>query len=226
MERIGNPSSIRHRRMDGQAVVMFTLALLIMLMMAGLAVDASGAWFQSNDDGDALTLTRDHLTSNGNAIKYGADGADSMSTVERLVCEALFDRRDGNGALGAASPMTGANSKVTVYAYELPESKTGAADRLIGIEVRIDSSYGTTFMRIAGKDAVPVASVVDFTINPYSNQEVYDADGTARSRGFIATYKVVDGRATRLSRSTITTDSSMPASLKEKVDDALEQIRA
>ena len=63
--------------------------------------------------------------------------------------------------------------------WEVPETKTGSMNRLIGVEVTVTGTYRCVFAQTFGFRSIPVKNAITFTINPYSSTEVWrqDANG-------------------------------------------------
>ena len=66
-------------RMRGQALVMFVLVSAALVMVLGLAIDASGGWWKSQRQNDAIEIAKESALSRSNEIKFDAtDSTPSM----------------------------------------------------------------------------------------------------------------------------------------------------
>lgn len=145
MERFGKEST------RGQALVMFVLVAAVLVMVLGLAIDASGAWWKSQRQNDAIEIAKESA-SRSNEIKFNA--TDSTRALDEIIYSSLTENlRDLGG------------SEVSVTSWEVPETKSGSMNRLIGVEVSVTGTYRCVFAQTFGFASVPVKNTITFTIN-------------------------------------------------------------
>lgn len=154
------------RRMRGQALIMFVLVSAALVMVLGLAIDASGAWRKSQRQNDAIEIAKESALSRSNEIKF--DATDSTRAIDEIIYASLTENLKDIES-----------SEVSVTSWEVPETKTGSMNRLIGVEVAVTGTYRCVFAQTFGFRSIPVKNTITFTINPYSSTEVWrqDANG-------------------------------------------------
>ena len=105
MERFGKGTT------RGQALVIFVLVAAVLVMVLGLAIDASGAWWKSQRQNDAIEIAKESALSRSNEIKFNA--TDSTRALDEIIYSSLTENlRDLGG------------SEVSVTSWEVPETKT------------------------------------------------------------------------------------------------------
>lgn len=202
MKRLGSNSA------PGQSLVMFALVATALVMVLGLAIDASGGWWKSQRQNDSLEIAKESALSRSNEIKF--DASDSTKRITDIVYSSL------TGNLGDLT-----SSKVTVTAWEVPESKTGSMNRLIGVEVSVTGTYRCVFAQTFGFASIPVKNTITFTVNPYSSTEVWRQ--TPNGHG----YRLVkqDGEPVgREGYETLTTGSDISDALSAAIDKGLAEL--
>lgn len=152
--------------MCGQALIMFVLVSAALVMVLGLAIDASGGWWKSQRQNDAIEIAKESALSRSNEIKF--DATDSTRAIDEVVYSSLTENLKDIES-----------SEVSVTSWEVPETKTGSMNRLIGVEVTVTGAYRCVFAQTFGFSSIPVKNTITFTINPYSSTEVWrqDANG-------------------------------------------------
>lgn len=154
MERFGKAGT------RGQALVMFVLVAAVLVMVLGLAIDASGAWWKSQRQNDAIEIAKESALSRSNEIKFNA--TDSTRALDEIIYSSLTENLRDLGS-----------SEVSVTSWEVPESESGSMNRLIGVEVSVTGTYKCVFAQTFGFGSIPVKNTITFTINPYSSTEVW-----------------------------------------------------
>lgn len=144
----------------GQALVMFVLVAAALVMALGLAIDASGGWWKSQRQNDAIEIAKEAALSRSNEIKF--DATDSTRAIDDVIYSSLKEN---------LSELEG--SEVAVTSWEVSESESGSMNRLIGVEVSVTGTYKCVFAQTFGFGSIPVKNTITFTINPYSSTEVW-----------------------------------------------------
>lgn len=144
----------------GQSLIMFALVATVLVMVLGLAIDASGAWWKSQRQNDAIEIAKEAALSRSNEIKF--DATDSTRAIDDVIYSSLKEN---------LSELEG--SEVAVTSWEVSESESGSMNRLIGIEVSVTGMYKCVFAQTFGFGSIPVKNTITFTINPYSSTEVW-----------------------------------------------------
>lgn len=144
----------------GQALVMFVLVAAALVMVLGLAIDASGGWWKSQRQNDAIEIAKEAALSRSNEIKF--DATDSTRAIDDVIYSSLKEN---------LSELEG--SEVAVTSWEVSESESGSMNRLIGVEVSVTGTYKCVFAQTFGFGSIPVKNTITFTINPYSSTEVW-----------------------------------------------------
>lgn len=144
----------------GQALVMFVLVAAALVMVLGLAIDASGGWWKSQRQNDAIEIAKEVALSRSNEIKF--DATDSTRALDEVIYSSLKQN---------LSELKG--SEVSVTSWEVPESESGSMNRLIGVEVSVTGTYKCVFAQTFGFGSIPIKNTITFTINPYSSTEVW-----------------------------------------------------
>lgn len=144
----------------GQALVMFVLVAAALVMVLGLAIDASGGWWKSQRQNDAIEIAKEAALSRSNEIKF--DATDSTRALDEVIYSSLKQN---------LSELKG--SEVSVTSWEVPESESGSMNRLIGVEVSVAGTYKCVFAQTFGFGSIPIKNTITFTINPYSSTEVW-----------------------------------------------------
>ena len=161
--------------MPGQVLISFALAFIVLLGFAALAVDATGAWMADQKQEEALTAVREAVMSHQNAIKYGEyisdrEGSEpSTKTAFKICGDAIGD----NLGRGADKQTDAKLSRIEIYVYELPESKTGPADRYIGVMVKAEAAWKPFFGGTVGLKNIPIKNEIAFVVHPYSQTQVF-----------------------------------------------------
>lgn len=142
-------------RMGGQVLPLVGVMLTVMLCMCALAVDLGGAWRVEAAQKQRLELAKEAVMADLVVVKT------STSATNRASWDAAN-----------ALALDGYAGQVTVWAAELPESVTGALDRLVVVRVELSQTYESTLAGLMGKGEIPVSSAITFSINPYSSTVV------------------------------------------------------
>lgn len=158
---------------EGQVLITFVAALLVLVAFAGLAVDSIGAWRVGQMQLDALQSVKETVMNAQEAIKFGAGHTGDNASVDAL--ESVIREHFGN------MKTTSAVGKLEVQAYELPESQSGLADRYIGVRISTDGTYKTTIASAVGLVKIPVKNELVFLVHPYSSRQVWRPTSGAAS---------------------------------------------
>lgn len=158
---------------EGQVLITFVAALLVLVAFASLAVDSIGAWRVGQMQLDALQSVKETVMNAQEAIKFGAGHTGDNASVDAL--ESVIREHFGN------MKTTSAVGKLEVQAYELPESQSGLADRYIGIRISTDGTYKTTIASAVGLVKIPVKNELVFLVHPYSSRQVWRPTSGAAS---------------------------------------------
>lgn len=158
---------------EGQVLITFVAALLVLVAFAGLAVDSIGAWRVGQMQLDALQSVKETVMNAQEAIKFGAGHTGDNASVDAL--ESVIREHFGN------MKTTSAVGKLEVQAYELPESQSGLADRYIGVRISTDGTYKTTIASAVGLVKLPVKNELVFLVHPYSSRQVWRPTSGAAS---------------------------------------------
>lgn len=158
---------------EGQVLITFVAALLVLVAFAGLAVDSIGAWRVGQMQLDALQSVKETVMNAQEAIKFGAGHTGDNASVDAL--ESVIREHFGN------MKTTSAVGKLEVQAYELPESQSGPADRYIGVRISTDGTYKTTIASAVGLVKIPVKNELVFLVHPYSSRQVWRPTSGAAS---------------------------------------------
>lgn len=158
---------------EGQVLITFVAALLVLVAFAGLAVDSIGAWRVGQMQLDALQSVKETMMNAQEAIKFGAGHTGDNASVDAL--ESVIREHFGN------MKTTSAVGKLEVQAYELPESQSGLADRYIGVRISTDGTYKTTIASAVGLVKIPVKNELVFLVHPYSSRQVWRPTSGAAS---------------------------------------------
>lgn len=159
--------------LEGQVLITFVTALLVLVAFAGLAVDSIGAWRVGQMQLDALQSVKETVMNAQEAIKFGAGHTGDNASVDAL--ESVIREHFGN------MKTTSAVGKLEVQAYELPESQSGLADRYIGVRISTDGTYKTTIASAVGLVKIPVKNELVFLVHPYSSRQVWRPTSAAAS---------------------------------------------
>lgn len=159
--------------LEGQVLITFVAALLVLVAFAGLAVDSIGAWRVGQMQLDALQSVKETVMNAQEAIKFGAGHTGDNASVDAL--ESVIREQFGN--MKTASAV----GKLEVQAYELPESQSGLADRYIGVRISTDGTYKTTIASAVGLVKIPVKNELVFLVHPYSSRQVWRPTSGAAS---------------------------------------------
>lgn len=158
---------------EGQVLITFVAALLVLVAFAGLAVDSIGAWRVGQMQLDALQSVKETVMNAQEAIKFGAGHTGDNASVDAL--ESVIREHFGN------MKTTSGVGKLEVQAYELPESQSGLADRYIGVRISTDGTYKTTIASAVGLVKIPVKNELVFLVHPYSSRQVWRPTSGAAS---------------------------------------------
>lgn len=159
--------------LEGQVLITFVAALLVLVAFAGLAVDSIGAWRVGQMQLDVLQSVKETVMNAQEAIKFGAGHTGDNASVDAL--ESVIREHFGN------MKTTSAVGKLEVQAYELPESQSGLADRYIGVRISTDGTYKTTIASAVGLVKIPVKNELVFLVHPYSSRQVWRPTSGAAS---------------------------------------------
>lgn len=175
---------------EGQVLITFVAALLVLVAFAGLAVDSIGAWRVGQMQLDALQSVKETVMNAQEAIKFGAGHTGDNASVDAL--ESVIREHFGN------MKTTSAVGKLEVQAYELPESQSGLADRYIGVRISTDGTYKTTIASAVGLVKIPVKNELVFLVHPYSSRQVWRPTSGAASMSSSYQWRngVLEGRIT------------------------------
>ena len=192
-------------QLSGQTLVMFCLVSAILVMVMGLAIDASGAWWKSQRQADAQEVAKEAVVSRANEIKFDPD--DSTAAAARIAYQAIQEN------LPDASTLD-----LEVWAWEIPKSKSGNKDRLIGVEVVSTSKYDCTFASTFGFKTIPVKSDIEFTVNPYSSTTVWRQSDDGHG------YLIKQESGKRATESAINSSDSLPDQLNQALSKGLSEL--
>lgn len=143
-------------RLQGQALVLVALAIPVILGMTALAVDLSGAWRAHARLVSGCELTKDSTLNSLNVVKFSDDPAASLLDL-------ATDALSSDGFVGTFE----------LTYYELPQSASGPSERWAGARLELRQTYRTLIAGVVGKDTLPVAAALSWSINPYSSSVVW-----------------------------------------------------
>lgn len=143
-------------RSRGAVLPLVACCMVLMVAFAALAVDTAAAYRARSAQQQTLELAKDNVMNRLNSIKYGDYPFDEI--IESVKATLAADGFGGTAEVACA---------------EEPQAATGATNRLIGVRVKLTGSTKTTLARAIGKDRIDVASEICWTINPYSDTEVW-----------------------------------------------------
>lgn len=202
MERFGIRSA------KGQVLVMFVLVAAVLVMALGLAIDASGGWWKSQRQNDAIEIAKESVLSRSNEIKFNA--TDSTRAIDEIAYASLTQNLSEIDA-----------SKVSITSWEVPQSKTGSMNRLIGVEIEVVGTYKCFFAKTFGFGTLPVRNTITFTINPYSSTEVWRQ--SASGHGCRLT-KTADKAVGQEGYQTLTVSSDISEALNDAIQKGLAEL--
>lgn len=197
------------RERAGAAIVpMVAMLMLVLLAMAGLAVDSSGAWRVRSAQQQTLELCKDSALASLNLLKYTDAPADSTA---KLVRDEL-----------AAERFTGT---VTIYYKELTEAELKARsnaavarqNRVAGVYVKLSGTYAPVLSSTFGATGMQVNSELAWYTNPYSDTVVW-RPSTCKNKKYVITYE--NGAETSKNITTLSSTDS-PAALASAIDDGV-----
>lgn len=187
---------------------MFVLVAAVLVMVLGLAIDASGAWWKSQRQNDAIEIAKEAALSRSNEIKF--DATDSTRALDEVVYSSLTEN---------LSNLEG--SEVSVTSWEVSAEKTGGMNRLIGVEVSVTGTYKCVFAQTFGFASVPVKNTITFTINPYSSTEVWRQDTAGHGCKLV---KAADKAVGQETYTTLDTTSDVSDALSDAIDKGLAEL--
>ncbi|WP_118346077.1 TadE/TadG family type IV pilus assembly protein [Collinsella sp. AF38-3AC] len=192
----------------GQALVMFVLVAAVLIMVLGLAIDASGGWWKSQRQNDAIEIAKEAALSRCNEIKF--DDTDSTRALDEVVYSSLAEN---------LSDLEG--SEVSVTSWEVSAAKAGSMNRLIGVEVTVTGTYKCVFAQTFGFGSVPVKNTIIFTINPYSSTEVWRQNTAGHGCKLVKSADKAVGQETY---TTLDATSDISEALSDAIDKGLAEL--
>lgn len=142
--------------LPGQVAIIFALALSVLILVAGLAVDVGGALSVKTSQTGQLEAASQSCMARANAVKYSpTPGATARAQALDVLSAARF------------------TGTATVWYAEAPAERTGERDRFGGTLLSIEQPYETSLLTVAGMAEIDVASSLAWTIHPYSSSKVY-----------------------------------------------------
>ena len=193
--------------LSGQSVVMFALTLPIIILMLGLVVDASGAWWVKQGQIDEIEVAKEAVLNRSNEIKFSADGSKTSANIAKESLETNVSDIEG--------------AEYTITCYELPQSETTVKNRLIGVEIEINQKYETVFARSFGFKTLGIKSRICFTINPYSSTTVWRP---SENENGIQLAKAMGAKKGEAITKTGLTRASIPIELETVIEDGLKDL--
>lgn len=208
----GIPKKTLRERAGAAIVPMVAMLMLVLLAMAGLAVDSSGAWRVRSAQQQTLELCKDSALASLNLLKYTDTPADSTA---QLVRDEL-----------AAEKFTGT---VTIYYKELTEAELKASlsaaiarqNRVAGVYVKLEGTYKPVLSSTFGATSMQVNSELAWYTNPYSDTVVWRPT-TLKNKKYVLNYE--NGRETSKNITTLSSTDS-PAALASAIEDGLARAR-
>lgn len=208
----GIPKKTLRERAGAAIVPMVAMLMLVLLAMAGLAVDSSGAWRVRSAQQQTLELCKDSALASLNLLKYTDTPADSTA---QLVRDEL-----------AAEKFTGT---VTIYYKELTEAELKATssvaiarqNRVAGVYVKLEGAYKPVLSSTFGATSMQVNSELAWYTNPYSDTVVWRPT-TLKNKKYVLNYE--NGRETSKNITTLSSTDS-PAALASAIEDGLARAR-
>lgn len=192
--------------LEGQALVLFALALTCLCGMAALAVDASGAWRAHSRLVSACELAKDSHLNSLNAVKFSDDPAQASLDI-------VLDELESDGFQGTWE----------LTYYELPESETGSADRFAGVRVELGQDYRTILAGVLGHQTIQVADALSWSVNPYSSSTVWRPSGV-ECRRYSGTCSASGGASVTASEDIPESAyGSLPQDLRDAISSARDQ---
>ena len=146
----------REGRMSGQVLPIVALTITLVICMCAMAVDLSGAYRVEASQKQRLEFAKEAVMADLVAIKGDEAG---FSATKSDVASALA----ADGFEGDAK----------VWLVELPESLTGALDRVRVVRVELTQEHESVLAEVMGSESTIVSSAITFSINPYSSTAVH-----------------------------------------------------
>lgn len=205
------PRTLRERA--GAAIVpMVAMLMLVLLAMAGLAVDSSGAWRVRSAQQQTLELCKDSALASLNLLKYTDTPADATAQLIR-------DELAAEGFTGTA----------TIYYKELTEAETKASsntalaqqNRVAGVYVKLEGTYRPVLSGTFGASSMGIGSELAWYTNPYSDTVVWRPT-TLKNKKYVLKYE--NGQETSKNVTTLSSTDS-PAALASAIEDGLARVR-
>ncbi|RHL21290.1 hypothetical protein DW029_10700 [Collinsella sp. AF38-3AC] len=187
---------------------MFVLVAAVLIMVLGLAIDASGGWWKSQRQNDAIEIAKEAALSRCNEIKF--DDTDSTRALDEVVYSSLAEN---------LSDLEG--SEVSVTSWEVSAAKAGSMNRLIGVEVTVTGTYKCVFAQTFGFGSVPVKNTIIFTINPYSSTEVWRQNTAGHGCKLVKSADKAVGQETY---TTLDATSDISEALSDAIDKGLAEL--
>lgn len=202
------PKKTLRERAGAAIVPMVAMLMLVLLAMAGLAVDSSGAWRVRSAQQQTLELCKDSALASLNLLKYTDTPADSTA---KLVRDEL-----------AAERFTGT---VTIYYKELTEAELKARsnsavaqqNRVAAAYVKLSGTYRPVLSSTFGATGMQVDSELAWYTNPYSDTVVW-RPSTCKNKKYVIAYE--NGAETSKNITTLSSTDS-PAALASALDDGV-----
>jgi Flp pilus assembly protein TadG len=152
------------RKPSGQVFVLVSIALVVLIGMAALAVDVGNLW-----------TTRRLMQSAADAGAVAGADEVALGGSSSAITAAAQDASSRNGfANGGTRP--GASNTITVAVHNPPTSGTFAANSN-AVEVDVSETQPTYFMKVLGWSAVPVSTTA-VAVTLGSGSCVYSLDPT------------------------------------------------
>jgi Flp pilus assembly protein TadG len=161
---VANPPRRLARRPSGQVFLLVSIALVVLLGMAALAVDIGNLW-----------TTRRLMQSAADAGAVAGADEKAIGGSSSAITAAAKDASSHNGFVdGGTRP--GASSTITVAVHNPPTSGAFAANSN-AVQVDVSQTQPTYFMKVLGWSAVPVSTTA-VAVTLGSGSCVYALDPT------------------------------------------------
>lgn len=196
---------LRRGGLAGQVLPLVAIMISALVAMGSLAIDLSGAF-------GAATRQRQVAESAKNAVL-----ADQLTLGFSDAAQPQDPWKDDVVRALSAEGYTG---DYEIWVYEYGESRTGAADRVVGMTVRLSETYRTDLGAILGKPTFPVASSTSWWSNPSSEGKVWRPSGAASDTGRLYA-GTMEGGTVKTSSSKAVDYASLPNGTKAALAEAM-----
>lgn len=163
--------SLRERAPKGQILITFVLALALIIMGTGLAIDVSRAWQLDTDELSMLSRAKDNALTNLNYIKFSANPADATADM-----------------LAKTMSREGYTGRLEVWYYEVPNGTAVAhngrqveatdADRYAAVLMQTSDTSPTVLSKMMGIDGIPIRNIQTYTLHSYATVQVWRPSST------------------------------------------------